>query len=431
MEYLLLIILTVLFIYLSWRKTLWGIAGVLVLLPTYLWRFNFFGLPTTFLEILVISLFVVWLWKGKNYKRINFSFTSQSINMVPLFLRILLVAWVIISVVAVIVNPEWTTLGMWRAYFLEPILFFIVVLYEVKDSRDLKIIFNALAAMMVLLFIWVVVQQVTSWGLPAAYDFPNHRRLTGPFSYPNALALLTAPVASLFAGLWIQSKKKSENWFYIVIFLLGLIMCLLSVSQGALAGLLATLFIWLMLEKKIRKVGIPVVVLVIVGSLFFAPTQKFFGSIRQQIFNPILDLSATSLEIRSSQWSETWAMLSDRWLLGAGLKGYQSAVEPYHTVSWLEIYLYPHNIFLNFWSELGLLGLIIFLLLIAYIFVKTGSLIRRNNFLGWPLTMFWLTWLVHGLVDVPYFKNDLSILFFIGLAVTILADKAIERNANV
>jgi len=56
-----------------------------------------------------------------------------------------------------------------------------------------------------------------------------------------------------------------------------------------------------------------------------------------------------------------------------------------------------------------------------YIIKVLYNLFKQKNNLAWPLTLVWLTWFVHGLVDVPYFKNDLSLLFFIFLALTVLA----------
>ena len=47
-------------------------------------------------------------------------------------------------------------------------------------------------------------------------------------------------------------------------------------------------------------------------------------------------------------------------------------------------------------------------------------MLRRNNKMFYPLALAWLTLLIHGLVDLPYFKNDLSLLFFILLGLTIL-----------
>jgi O-antigen ligase len=156
-------------------------------------------------------------------------------------------------------------------------------------------------------------------------------------------------------------------------------------------------------------------------SFIIFPLGLEIKQIKQELFNPNLDLSASSLEIRSSQWQETALMLKDNFIFGSGLNAYQKTMEKYHQNDWLEIYLYPHNIFLNFWVELGLFGLLVFLSLMVFIFISLRNLFKTKNILAWPLSLTWLIWFIHGLVDVPYFKNDLSILFFIFLVLTISA----------
>jgi len=85
--------------------------------------------------------------------------------------------------------------------------------------------------------------------------------------------------------------------------------------------------------------------------------------------------------------------------------------DKYRAERWqpLEIYLYPHNIFLNFWTELGLAGLIIFSFLIfKFIFLSLKYYYQTKkdrNFLGLALCASMLIILLHGLVDVPYFKK--------------------------
>ena len=102
----------------------------------------------------------------------------------------------------------------------------------------------------------------------------------------------------------------------------------------------------------------------------------------------------------------------------------------------LEIYLYPHNIFLNFWSELGLIGLLVFI----WLWFKAGliNLINYWRFktktslawLSWGLAGAWLASFVHGLVDVPYFKNDLALMFWLGLAVTAWLNIELKQQSN-
>ena len=97
-------ILLILFIFLSYRKILWGLGAVIVLLPSYLWRFDILGLPSTFLELSILSLFVIWLVKEKKYKQINFSLKSKSYNPVSRPLKYLISLWILVSMLALLIN---------------------------------------------------------------------------------------------------------------------------------------------------------------------------------------------------------------------------------------------------------------------------------------------------------------------------------------
>ena len=82
--------------------------------------------------------------------------------------------------------------------------------------------------------------------------------------------------------------------------------------------------------------------------------------------------------------------------------------------------MYPHNIFLNFWTELGLAGMVLFAWIIGR-FVYLGlKLLKQESdqkgiILGLICAM--VVIFVHGLVDVPYFKNDLAVVFWVLLAM--------------
>ncbi|MCD4760622.1 O-antigen ligase family protein, partial [bacterium] len=421
------------FIYFSYQKPIFGLATIIVLLPSYLWRFNILGVPTTFLELMIGFLFIIWLVKNQQYKKlnpasflkmrkwcgVNLLFWKKSKNNIPVKLRWFLVLWLLSSIIALMVNPTYSALGLWRAYWLEPMIFFLIFIYTVKDKKDFKIIINALMLLVAWLFTVTIYQNFSSWNFIEAYNYPNLKRLTAVFAYPNALSLLIAPLTALFAGLWIYSKQKLKDWPYLLVAIFGVLLAGLAVSEGALIAIAFSLFILLIFVKNIRKFSIPVFILVVIISFFVLPTIRYTQLFFNQLVNPNLSLQASSLEIRSSQWRETFDMLADRPIFGSGLNGYQRIMENYHQVDWIEIYLYPHNIFLNFWTEMGLLGLAVFVGLMIYVICVLKKLFKDKNIFVWPLTMAWLTWFVHGLVDVPYFKNDLSLLFFIMLGLTI------------
>jgi O-antigen ligase len=111
-------------------------------------------------------------------------------------------------------------------------------------------------------------------------------------------------------------------------------------------------------------------------------------------------------------------MLADRPIQGAGLGAYPTVIKPYHKATWMEIFQYPHNILLNLWSETGLLGILAFTWMCFTWF--------RLSKLRLPLLLPLIAILIHGLVDVPYFKNDLALAFFTFMVfVTLPKEKSI------
>lgn len=414
------------FVYLSYKNIVWGIFLIVVFLPSYLWRLSFYGWPSTFLEMMILLLFIVWLFKNKLYKKINYTFNKYSYNILPKSWRMVLSLWLFISFIGLLTNFSLSSIGLWRAYWLEPLMFFLILIYNIKNRKDLVFILKGLAALVTGLFVVAIWQYFSEWNLVAAYKYPNVKRLTALYAYPNALALLVAPIASFFAIWWLEEKNKIKNIWRLCIFIFGFVLVVVAVSQGAMVAILTSVFFYLILAKKIRKFGIPFVLGALFLAAIFLPVNVYWKSFEQQLLNPELGLSATSLEIRSNQWQETARMLQDNFIFGAGIGAYQNAMEPYRQYNWIETYLYPHNIFLNFWTEIGLGGMILFIVILFFIIRLLKDIFVAKNIFAWPLTATWLTWFVHGLVDVPYFKNDLSLLFFIILAITFSVHKSRE-----
>jgi O-antigen ligase len=214
-----------------------------------------------------------------------------------------------------------------------------------------------------------------------------------------------------------------------LVVILGILTILWTKSAGALIGLTFGLIAWLIFYKKTWI--ITVITLTIIFIITFS--QSGIISYLKNSFNSLiytdLPLSPSDLQIRYQQWKETLNLLKDTPIFGAGLAGYQTLMVPYHQFWHIEIFLYPHNFFLNFWTETGLLGLISIIWTIATFFIiGYQSTINNQQSTIKTLTLAticaMITLLIHGLVDVPYFKNDLAILFWviIGIMVTLYQD---------
>ena len=91
-------------------------------------------------------------------------------------------------------------------------------------------------------------------------------------------------------------------------------------------------------------------------------------------------------------------------------------IGPYWNPTNIDRFTYPHNIVLNSWSETGLLGVVAFGWIIVVGFMRTWRGWRsaptewKAIHLGVLLALVYVV--VHGLVDVPYWKNDLSLEFW-------------------
>ncbi|MDO8669750.1 MAG: O-antigen ligase family protein, partial [Candidatus Buchananbacteria bacterium] len=407
------LVFCLLFAYLSFSNFKLSLYLTIACLPSYLIRFTLFGIPFTLLEAMIIiaCLFFLLKYKLAWWKE----FTANTF-----FWPITLV--LIISLVAIIISPNQVGgAGIWKAYFLEPILFYILVINTIKSKKDLQNIFWCLGLSALYLSLISFWQFFSGWNMPEAFLKADGSvdRVVSVFGYPNALGLYLSPVIILFTGFLFWSKDK------IAIQLLKTVTILFSFTTIILAqseaAILSVMGIWLLLGLTLKKTRYYVLSLVIILILSFI----FIPTVNNYLSEKIL-LQDYSGFIRRLIWQESFTMIKDNWFWGAGLAGYQTKIIPYHLPKF-EIFLYPHNIILNFWSELGLLGLLAF----VWIFIKsfwqnTRAYLRSShNLINLTLALVIVQLLVHGLVDVPYFKNDLSVLFWL-----VISFYTVNKNIN-
>jgi O-antigen ligase len=382
--------ITILFATLAWKDLHKAMMLLAALLPSYLLRIEIIGIPTTLLECLSISLLLVWLFKRTHvWKRKRFWSTNA---LLPVGLMIAA------STISIVTSPDFVAaLGIWKAYFITPVLLFFLFKHEIrKEKLQPNNLYLALGTSALIISLVGMAQWATSTGIPAPWDI--ERRITSIFNYPNAVGLFLGPVAII--GLLLSNGPQKHFWR--ITTLLSLVAIFLAQSEASIVAIIGTLVVAGLWKQRTRMATFGILV---TGTMLtiLSPWKNFVIE--------KLTLQDYSGGVRLSQWNETFSMLKDHWLLGAGLSGYPSVFEPYHLATHLEIFQYPHNILLNFWVEIGLLGLVA----IVWLGYKTWQ--QRTH----PATLIPLLalthMLIHGLVDVPYFKNDLALMTWILLAI--------------
>jgi len=398
----------------TWQNLSTAILVIIVLLPAYLLRATLFGIPTTLLEVMLLIVLALGFFEIFSNKLHTNLITQQTKQWFVLIVLLLVTA-----TIALFIAPDHlSALGIYKAYFIEPIAFAVLlfVLLTHKHITQNQIL-TALGISALFVSVVGIVQWFIPSGIPIPWDF--ERRITSVFEYPNAVGLYLGPIVTVG---WIallnhfSSQKKLDSLhtiFWSFVSILGSIAIILAESEAAIVAVLASVFLYALIQKPTRK-------LVLIFSILTLAVI-ILSPLRTVVFEK-LTLQDYSGQVRISQWHEGWNMLKDRPIFGAGLSGYSNALVPYHKETQYEIFEYPHNIFLNIWSELGLLGLITFTLIALLILQKlkpsksktTFSLLHFSLSLPPLLTLF-----IHGLVDVPYFKNDLAVLTWIFLILFI------------
>lgn len=138
---------------------------------------------------------------------------------------------------------------------------------------------------------------------------------------------------------------------------------------------------------------------------------------RRRILVEFGTTSDNTVLLRKSLWLSTANMLRHRPLQGGGLDGFKDTIPRYAVDGYNQSLIYPHNLFLDFWSETGLLGLIAIVWYgVQLVRYAIRGLLRQNSpwvrALSLGLLGLVLAFLVHGIGDVPYFKNDQALAFW-------------------
>lgn len=389
---------------LAWRDLLAGLSLGVLFLPTYAIRFNFFGIPTTLLELIIYTIFIIWLIKLLRGQA-SFNYLIIKPYIVPIGL--ILVGGLIGVVVS---TDKLISLGILKGWFVDPLLLFVVVVNTLRHRNNLRMILAALIASGVGLSLWALYQVATN-----EFITIDHRA-SAFFTSANYLALYLVPLIILAAGLCFTvagMKKLAALGAFIL--MLAAIYFTFSYS-GWLAVILGLgVLAWLILPKAPT-------LLVTVGALGIAVLSQ----VNHPKFKQMLDLvGQSSSHSRLQIWQTAWLMIRAHPLAGIGLglfeKEYPKFVQQLFSNPFEPKVLHAHNLWLHTWINLGLTGIIGFIFLLIVFFKQTINTFKQlPDVLTGSLISAMVALLIHGLLDTPYWKNDLSVLFWLLIAFSIV-----------
>ena len=383
-------------------------AVTCALAPAYTLRWHLGPLPTTVLEnavLVTVAVFVVETFR----ERTRLVWRTPMLVPAALFL--------IAGAISVVVAPDHrAAIGLYRAYFIEPMAFgFVLINVVTTPWRALTIVGGlATGGIVAGLANSVVVLQALQHH---TYDVVN----TPPvviYNTANAVALFLVPLVAFAGAIALHWEDRRARWAAALLAALGAICVVLSFSRGGYLALGAVVVaLALSHRRRLMIVGAGVVV---AAGLMIVP------AIRHRVLTE-LDFSngSNTLVGRFHLWSVALQMLRDHPIFGAGLSGFATVIGPYWNPTNADRFTYPHNIVLNSWTETGLLGVIAFAWILVVGF-RSGWRGWRSSSGPWRavhlgVLVALIAVVVHGLVDVPYWKNDLSLELWALLSLTLAA----------
>ena len=412
MDFLYIILPALLYFLFVFNNFKRGLFVFILLFPAYVFRFTLLGLPSTVLEGAFGVLFLVWLIK---YLKSDYLVIKSFFNLHRSFYYFLILFF-ISSVISIFISDMWWySFGQWRAYFLEPLLLFLIIIGR-SEVLNYRFYSRALMWSSLSVSLYAIIQIAFGFGTDE-----NGRALSF-FLSPNAVGLFLAPLFILNIGELLAKLKNSDSkLFYVLksaefwLLLASFVAILFTRSLGTIFGIFcASLVILIILNKR------KLTTVLVLGAATLFLMMSFSGGISNQ--------KSQSISNRFLLWNYTSNYLTNNpknFIFGTGIRQFFRKVQkPHYNQKELERLIYPHNIFLNFWTEVGLLGMISFLIIYFELTKKLLALVnKQNNFFTLAYLGVLVALLAHGFIDVPYFKNDLAMMFWVLAGAIFTMDK--------
>ncbi len=456
-----------------------GIYLVVFSMPLYLWRFSILNIPTTALEIMIYILFLAWIinklgfalnegeqmfvrlrlkrtlkFLSDKLQRYRLAYeTIKSVSYRKLFrennfvLNIGIILLFLGAGISTSISSDTrTSLGIFKGWFFDPFLFFIVFINIIKTKREIYLVLKSWlvsgAAVSLIGIFYLLNNDLTFDGrLRAFFLSPNHLAMyiSMPFLIAVWFLLETGnrkpnPLLSKEGRGWLKCwRLVSQITNYklpITALIIITIPLYFTLSYGAFLGIFAGT-LYLIIKNKALKIKniywLGFVILLFFGFVFLS-SSKF-----SQIIN---SSNRSSFHSRLMIWNSAGEIMEDNPLFGIGPGTFQETYlsdadkfsEPY--LEWAVPQ--PHNIFLAFYLQTGLIGFAGFILVLFWFFQSrrhymlsrrhvdvSPSRDNKNNIpisnIQYPniLISLMIYTLVHGLVDTTYWKNDLALMFWL------------------
>lgn len=402
-----------------------GLMLTIFFAPFFLFPIDLYTFAFPMSEMVILVTAAAWFLRmlaawGRIRQSKNSRFPAQNPIYQVTALDFGIVAWVVLGIVSL----TWTiyrgeAITELRVMIIEPALFYLIVRTSALNRQMILRLVDAL------LIAGLVVSVVGFWlyvqGEATITAEEGIRRLASVYGSPNNVGLFLGrclPFALAFALIKTDALRRIFGVSTLLVIGLAI---MLSLSAGALfigvpAGIAAVLVLVWRKRALIPLAGLGAIAIGV-----------FAIALRSARFARLLDFSSGTNFARVRVWQSAINAVIDRPITGLGLDQFLYFFRGQYILpdAWKEPNLsHPHNIILDFWLRLGILGVIVLIWIQATfwrIMYRAYQQWRERDTLLFALTVgtmgSMMNLIAHGLVDNSVYVNDLTFIFTLVLAL--------------
>ena len=332
------------------------------------------------------------------------------------YLDVLAILLVCVGVASLLVSIKpWESLRALRQTVVEPVLLYTVVVGAGGGRVTARRLLLALVASAVAVSLVGIYQYAANENIITAEE--SLRRIRGLYGSPNHLGMFLGrafPVALALAAL----GGTRRGLFAGALLPIGVAL-VLTFSVGAWVGVAAAVVAVALYfgRRVVLSGGAAALVLCAVSLPALLRVERIASH---------LDFSEGTSFLRLQLWGSALDLVWDHPLAGVGLDNFLYYYRDLGYMlpgGWREPSLsHPHNLALDFWLSLGLIGLLLFSVLLYRFYRDAWRVVRRSPVRGdRALALAALAsmtdFVAHGLIDASYFRPDLSVVFWLTVAI--------------
>lgn len=302
---------------------------------------------------------------------------------------------------------------------------FYLISYKIKSIKQMSTILKCFIFTSFLSGVYSLIQ--IGYIFYLGYTIDPSIRIPSFLENSNNLSAYSILSIFIVLSLLINSKNKKSKAFYTSLLILLLINIIFSQSRSALLAIVFGFLIFLILWNK----RFLIFSLIIPTILFVIPQSR----VR---FIQIFDSSQNSS--RLNIWEITKLIIKDNPILGIGYENFSNVYSKYvqnnlsYSIGEGYVAFHPHNIFLKFQVELGIIGTLIFILFLISIILTLHKLFKANImnienkilFVGFSTSF--ISFILMNLIDCYLSAPKIMITFFILLGILNYFNNKIKQN---